>query len=295
MTRCDVCGKEVLNVSWSSLQRWEACSMKAKLYSKHRNSTADVRNFFHGNVTDSAMKKWLLSDEQTPGAMAAMIEVTEKEEEQAVKDKEDGVIKWRHKGDKKELIVFCKELVERLEPILNELVLPYEYQPAMRFNVPLTIPYLDGTPTEIQLIGEIDVLTRHDDGIFSIWDLKATKDNSYWRKTWPQLVFYDIAVAAMFGSHGRETGLLQPMCDERVLKFDITDQHRTELLTRIVKMAHSKWRHEYEPTKDRSKCYKCVTIHACPQWKPTGDLVSRKLSLANMAKLAQESSLGWPH
>src|SRR5436190_427259 len=113
MDICEKCGKELLNISWSSLQRWLNCPTQAKLYSKNRNPTRDIRNYFHGNVTDSAMRKWLKDPIQRPGAMAEMIEAVAIEEEIKVKERDDGVIKWRNKNDRKELLIFCKELVER--------------------------------------------------------------------------------------------------------------------------------------------------------------------------------------
>jgi hypothetical protein len=290
MDKCEKCGKTLLALSWSRLLVFEQCKAKSKLSRKHKNPTMDIRNFFGGTIADRAMRAWLLEDDPRPGFMAERIEeILVREEKKAIEDG-DGVVRWKNKSDKGNTIAFCIELVNRLEPILYDKVIPYEYQPAHRFNYPVTIPHLDGTPTDILLVGEIDVLCRNDQGKFSLWDLKATKNDAYWKKTWGQLVFYDIAIQAGFDDYCENTGLIQPMCKERVLEFDITEDHRLDLMSRVIAMAHAYWRDDFAPKKTSEGCATCSVKHACPKWTPVGDVFARRTSVEEMSRIVKEIS-----
>lgn len=257
---------EPLRLSWSSLRVHDECHQKAKLIrSGKKNPAADIRGYFHGTVVDRVMRQWL--EDPKPGLMPAMVEEFVDRCEKDAIESEDGVVRWKHTNDKKQMTAWCVRLVKKLEPILEELVVPFEYEPALRFAVPYEIPYLDGTPTQVILSGEIDLLTRND-GAWGLWDLKATEDNGYWRKTVAQLTFYDICVEAMFGSSPSEAGLIQPMCDEQVLRVKITEKERAELLARVVRMAQAMWKADESLAPTTKPCFNCAVKHACPRFRP---------------------------
>ena len=257
---------EPLRLSWSALRVHDECHMKSRLVRQGRkNPAADIRGYFHGTVVDRIMRDWL--EDPKPGEMLSMLETYIDKCEQEAKENEDGVVRWKHTNDRQQMTEFCAELLMRLEPILEELVIPFEYEPAKRFAVPYTIPYLDGSPTQIVLSGEIDLLTRND-GKWGLWDLKATKDDGYWRKTVAQLTFYDICIEAMFGNSPTDAGLIQPMCKERVLRVKIGEQERLELLARIVRMAQAMWRKDASLAPDSKVCHNCAVKHACPKFDP---------------------------
>jgi CRISPR/Cas system-associated exonuclease Cas4 (RecB family) len=178
----------------------------------------------------------------------------------------DGYIKWRHDKDRVNVRNFCVELCKRLEPILLEKVVPFDYEPAKRFKIPITLPGLDNEKLPVFLTGEFDLLVRDDNQKFHVWDLKATADNSYWKKTLGQLVFYDLAVFAMMGETPISSGLIQPMCDERILEFTFTDEDRRAMFSRVMAMMRAVWEGDHQPKKDSAGCYSCSVKSACSKY-----------------------------
>ncbi len=258
-----------LRISWSSLRTNTECKQKGHLFRLGKQMPGrNVRPFFHGTVCDRVMREWLTQPEQIPGKMALMIDDFIESCEKEALETGDGVVRWKSPTDKKDMTEFCVELVTQLEPILSELVLPFEYEPAKRFSVPVHVPSLTGEPACVLLVGEMDILTRNTKSQWAIWDLKATKDNSYWRKTLGQMVFYDLSLAAMFDDYATWTGLIQPMCKEPVLGFTFTDDDRRQMWSRIVRFATDIWTHDIEPKKDMIDCNYCPVKHACAKFSP---------------------------
>lgn len=252
-----------LNISWSKLRTSEECYQKAFISSKAKSPAQDIRNFFPGTVCDRVMRDWLAGDRPC-NAMPGMVEEYIQKSLDEAKESGDGVVRWRNKDDRAEVIVFCKELVTKLEPILDEYVTPYNYYSAERFKTPITIPYLDGTPTEINLIGEFDILVHADK--YNVWDLKATADPNYWKKTVGQLVFYDLCVISMFGETTGEVGLIQPMCPEQTMRFSVTKEERRQMISRIITLAEAQWRGENSPKEGTEGCSYCSVNHACSRY-----------------------------
>lgn len=253
-----------LRLSWSRLRVHQECREKGALLAAGRKSpVADVRQFFPGTVADRCLRAWLSEEDPKLGQMAAMVATVADVEEKTAKDGGDGIVKWRGTSDKQKVISWCRDLVTRLEPIIVEHVLSFDYQPAVRFEVPLTVPHLDGTPTEIRLIGEMDLLVRVGEKTHHLWDLKATEDGNYWRKTVGQLVFYEIAHYGMFGFFPGVSGLIQPMCDQQVLMFNITDEQRRQMFVAICDTAADIWRGDLPPKSDNIGCDWCPVHHAC--------------------------------
>lgn len=270
-----------VKISWSRMRDAEECTEKAWLLSQGKKSpVTDVRNFYRGNVVDLCMRTWLDQDDPLPGQMLAMVDAMMDKVASEGQATGDGVVQWKNPSDKEEVRAWCKDLVTRLEPILGRLALPYGYQPAVRFEVPLTIPYLDGSPQRIWLRGEMDLLCQEsmpDGGLdyagprrIHVWDLKGTADDSYWRKVTGQLVFYDIAAFLMLGAWPVRSGLIQPMCQEPVLTFTWTEDQRREMFTRITRIAEGMWRGDHAPKVSNAGCDRCPVRHACPKWAVTG-------------------------
>jgi len=252
-------------VSWSSLQAWEMCKQRGWLLSQRKSSPVkDSRNFFHGTVVDRIMRNWL--DDPQPGVMPKMVDDYMESCEQEALETGDGVVKWKHRTDKADLREFCVTLTKKLEPILYKLVVPFDYEPAKRFKIPMTLPGINNEPTEIFLTGEFDLLVR-ENSHFNVWDLKATADNNYWKKTLGQLVFYDLAVYAMMGESPVRSGLIQPMCDQEVLEFSFTNDDRRAMLARIMTMLRAVWTEDHSPKADSVGCSWCSVRHACEKYK----------------------------
>jgi hypothetical protein len=243
--------------------------MHAKLKTEGKAAAVtDIRVYFPGTVVDRTMRWWLDQPSPEPGQMAARVAEIMGEEEVTAKETKDGIVRWKSPTDKQEVLETCIECVTRLEPILYQVAIPYDYEPALRFRVPMVIPYLDGMPQRIWLVGEIDLLTGKEDPVegrwHEIWDLKMTKDNGYWRKSVGQLLFYDLAVRIMAGHYPMQSGLIQPMCTERKLTFLFTEEERRELLTHVMRYCSAVWSGSQRPNPSPGLCGRCDTRHACP-------------------------------
>lgn len=270
-----------IRLSWSRLRVHGECPAKGQLLADRQKSRfADTRNFLHGNVCDLAMRRFLsLEDPRSElGWMAAQVDALFDEWLEIAESSGDGIVKWRSATDQAEVREFCREAVTRLEDLLVRFVLPFDWHPAWRFAVPVKICY--GTEIrEITLVGETDLLVFDDHGRVFIWDLKATKDKDYWRKTLAQLAFYALAVKlsgdGKLGQWPFRAGLLQPMCDERYLTFDIMaggGQAIREMTGRIERVASDIWAGRLDP-KPHEFCNRCEVRHACPAFTPAGGKV----------------------
>ncbi len=256
-----------LRISWSRLRSHAECPAKGQLIADgHKSRVADVRMYFHGTVVDSCMRQWLSQESPEKGWMLAQVDGILDAEEEKSKASGDGVVRWKNADDKQEMRQFCRDLVVRLEAILTERCLPYEWQPASRFVTEITVPYLDGSPRVIQLSGETDLTIRTPQGI-GVYDLKATRDANYWRKVTGQLLFYEIAMRVMTGSWPVVSALVQPMCEQQVMEFRFTDEDRRVMMTRIAATATDIWKGNTGPKASSEGCQYCPVRHACPKYK----------------------------
>lgn len=277
-----------LRLSWSRVRLHTECPAKGHLIAGgHKSPVSNYRNFFPGTVADRCMRQWLSQDDPQRGWMAGQVARIMEQEEKAAKDNGDGVVKWKHSDDRAEVQAMCEQAVERLEDDLwttLHLWQPpsYDWDPAPRFEVPVTIPHPAGGKEKIYLVGEIDLLVRrpfnegdaydryyassqgYSETVVEVWDLKTTRDNQYWRKTLGQLVFYEIAVWAMTKQWPVRSGLLQPLCNETMPNWQFTMDHRTQMLARIVSVANDIWAGRLDPKPEKGKCGNCEVRHACP-------------------------------
>lgn len=266
-----------LRLSWSRLRLHGECAAKGSLIAAgHKSPVTDVRNFFPGTVTDRCMRQWLSLDQQEMGWMGRHVDEIMSAEEVTAKETGDGVVKWRSAADKAEVRDMCHTAVGVLESSLDALLglswKPPEqrcdWDPAPRFEVPCTIPY-GSTKVRIFLVGEIDLVVIRPDGFtapagLEIWDLKTTRDNSYWRKTLGQLMFYEIAMWCKRKQWATRSGLLQPLCDDPEPNWSFTMDHRTQMLQRIVSVAGDILAGRVDPKPSQSLCGRCEVRHACP-------------------------------
>lgn len=267
-------GPGPIAISWSSLRAHMECRQKAALLRAGKRSPAgNLRSYFHGMVVDGLMRRWLADPHRRPGQMAAAVDAYIDEcAAQAVADG-DGVVRWKHAADRTELHEFCVELAHRLEPLLDRLVLPYPFVNGHTFRQPVVVPYLDGTPTTIVLKGEMDLLVTEAAGRHAVWDLKGTRDDTYWRKVLGQLIFYDLAVLAEHGTATARVGLIQPMCRRPVLEWTLGEAHRRQMWAAILRMAADIWRADDACKPDTDGCAFCEVRHACDRYRPVGNTI----------------------
>lgn len=273
---------EPIRISWSMLRAHEECQQKSFLLRSGKRAKAqNIRNYFHGMVVDNAMRQFLDDPWRSRGDMIASVDRLMEKTEDEARDKGDGIVRWKDAADKAEVREFCLELVTKLEPILEELVIPYTFTCGYRFSS--LVRFNQDT---IKLNGEMDLLVANDG--WRVWDLKGTRDDQYYRKVFGQLVFYDLAVSCLYdGAKTVEVGLIQPMCKEPVMRFRITDDDRRQMWARILRMAADIKFERNRCKESTDGCQWCEVKHACPRFT---DLVGPATSsLATALRAAKET------
>ena len=251
-----------LKISWSRLRTHEECPAKGDLKARgFKSPLMNTRLFFHGNVTDQLMRRWLSQENPELGWMAAQVDAVFADME----EHPEGVLKWKHPGDRAETLEFCRELVTRLEVILVRYVLPFDWTPAWRFEVPVRVPY----GREVRQILLVAAYADRDGGV-AVLDLKATANDHYYQKVLGQLAFYALAVkiskAPRLGRWPARSGLIQPMCEQRLLPVDVMAgdmQAVREMAGRIERVARDIWEGRLEP-KPGEFCGSCEVRNGCP-------------------------------
>ena len=272
----DVCeGPSKLRISWTSLQTHETCRQRAHLMQGKRKTPAqNIRPFFHGIVADKCMRCWLESPNPVSGEMVLAVEDTVEQCLLKARERGSGVVQWKSRTDRAEMIEWIKILLTRLEPYLQRNVIPYPYWPEYKFKVPLRIPDLAGNRSEIDLVGGMDIRVREallPDPVWVGYDLKATVSPDYLRKTLGQSIFYSLAHFASEGAPFHRFAFLQPMVEDNPFpEVVITQADLSSMLSRIVKMAHDMWRNDTTPKKLDSGCAWCPVKGSCVRFKPGG-------------------------
>jgi hypothetical protein len=295
----------LFTISWSGLRRYEECrQMHLRTIEGKTSGAANGRIFLPGTVADRVMREWLSVSDPEPGQMhdmvPAMLERYANPKTEA--DRKDArVIKWR--GDKNEdrqrVLDFVIDVVDRLEPILMEHVIPHDYHPELKFEQIIGIPYLDGRPVGVKLIGGIDIAVRLrepqyglEPGDFVLWDLKATQNDEYIAKVVGQGIFYDIAFGHWWGdvTQPKRFGFVAPALKEPVQWLTIDDQDRRAMLERVVRFAHGMWQGRWEPKASDEGCSMCEVRHVCDKFQvhmSSDDVGKHRASFAATAKARQ--------
>lgn len=266
-------GPKRLKVSWTKLQARELCNQRGWLQEQKKKAPMqNVRPFFHGTVADRVMRKWLDSDDPRPGEMVTWVEDMVEEQLKEARSTGDGVVRWKHRTDREEMVEWVKVLLGRLEPFLLRDVIPYEYQAEYRFRVPVKIPDLQGNMSVIDLVGGMDILVREDPtppGVWAAYDLKATENPSYVNKTLGQGIFYSLAHLAQTDTQFRTFAFVQPMVTNNPVAYvDITAADMSVMLQRVIQVAHAIWSDDHTPRKDTEHCGWCPVKHACTKFQP---------------------------
>lgn len=214
------------------------------------------------------MRHWLDSDNPESGQMVSWVDEFIDKCLKEARDTGDGVVRWKDRSDRAEMSEWVKVLVARLEPFLQRDVLPYEYEAEFKFRVPFRIPDLNNNLSEIDLTGGMDILVREnpDPPVWVAYDLKATENPDYLRKTLGQGIFYSLAHLARVGTPLRTFAFIQPMVEDNPVAYtNITQADLATMMSRITKMAHDMWQGNFAPKSDSSGCAWCAVRHACPK------------------------------
>lgn len=265
-------------LSWSALRQHEHCRQQRLLIQTGgRAPSTNIRSYFHGTVADRCMRKWLETSPEPGegrGVMASYVDDMIEHEVAEARRTGDGIVLWKNDQDKANMAAWCRQLLTNLEPILDLYVLPFDYAPEYRFKAGMFFPGLDGTPWPVQLWGGMDILVRNPKIIdengkpqYAVFDLKATENESYWRQTIGQLVFYDLAVLAQFNAYTSFRALIQPMCKNQVVPLNIQEQNRDELAARLERMAQFMWKRDWALKEGTEGCSYCEVRGRCPRFK----------------------------
>ena len=257
-------------VSWSGLKRWEACPQHhLRVIQKKVEKQNMGRIFLPGTVCDLTQRRWLESDNPQPGEMREMVHDVMKQ----VLEEGESRVNWRGdpREDAKNVLEFCRDTVTRLEPWLMDNVLPFDYQPEVKFKAHLQVPYIcDGALGPVSMRGGIDIVVRDDQGKFRLYDLKVTKAEAYIRSTLAQLTFYDLAWGIIQGDfyHGVEWGFITPALENTpIIPITVDREDRSIMLARVVKYAQGFWRDEWTPKADDEGCQWCEANKVCDKFK----------------------------
>lgn len=257
-------------ISWSGLKRWENCpQLQLRTIRGETEKSEKGRIFLPGTITDLVQRRWLDSDNPQPGEMVQMVE----EIFSQVVEEGEHVIRWRGNPikDKQDVQDYCRETVQSLEPWLITNVLPYDYQPEVRFRAFMKVPYIcDDQFGLVKMIGGIDIVVRGDDGKFRLYDLKTTKDPGYIRSTLAQLIFYDLAWGIIQEDfyHAAEWGFITPaLATEKYIPITVDREDRQAMLSRIVKYAQGVWSDSWDPKSGDEGCSWCEAKAMCDKFK----------------------------
>lgn len=280
ISTCRTCKVETIWLSWSRLRTHEECRQKGYLSRNDNREVTNVRNFLGGNLVDRVVRDWLLDDPiNNLDAMPEMIPEYIKSVEKEATKKDGAFIKWHSTEDRDNVIKDGIEAVRRIQPDLEELVLPYEFQADYAFKTPVKVDVRGHGEVELMLNGFMDILVKRAPQEFSILDVKMTKNESYWKKTVGQLIFYDTSLILSEGVYGMHHALLQPMCKEQVKTFDVRNEDRMKMFQSISSYAADVLNENFAPTKETSICGNCDFKNACVLFKPQIVNGKRKITL----------------
>ena len=269
----------MIRISWSGLRVHEEC--KQKSFQARAKKTAlldDKRNFLPGTITDLVVRRWLTDDPlNNLGVMPDMVEAAIDLAKSELVEKGEGVVRWRDPGDRKAVLEECQEAVSKIEPHLLKYVVPFRFKVDYHFKAPVhLINPVTKQEDSVVLNGYMDILVLDEQDRWWIWDVKHTRDESYWRKTVGQLGFYDLAIELISGRPSKQTGLMQPLCDQPVMPYTPTAASRAQLMQRIVGMANDIWLGDKTPRATSGSCNWCEVKHACEKYTDTVDEWNRK-------------------
>lgn len=263
-------GKPCIQISWSGLKRWENCPQRhLRNVRRETKKQQNGRVFLAGNVVDHAEQQWL-NEGGVPGRLTELVHLWMDRMCDPADDASEYVIKWQGSpaADRQKVLEKCLLAAERLEPILTEHVLPFDYEAEKKFKVWVGIPDPWGNRVGIQLTGGIDIVVKDHDGNFRLYDLKTTQDPGYIRATAAQAIFYDIAWGSWWGdrTQPRDFGFIVPLLSEKLISVKINDDHRRVMMQRIIKAAHGMIRDEWTPKADNTGCSWCEAKDWCPKF-----------------------------
>jgi hypothetical protein len=265
---------KLLTVSWSRLKAYESCRQQVlrRKEKKSNFSPSQARVFLPGTIADRCTRWFLELEDPQPGQILEKLD--EMFEKYAFHD-EQYVIKWKGDplADQKKVKENVRTILLNLEPMLWDFVLPHGYQAEVKFREKVAIPDADGNLRFVELIGGMDILVAtlnglkqtDDDSEYSVYDLKATFDDSYVRgEILAQLIFYALVVKVMFGKYPKNVAFLTPGCKQKYVPLQVTPDDVRIMMSRVVSYCQGVWAEQWQPKDEPDgDCSWCDVKHAC--------------------------------
>lgn len=176
-------------------------------------------------------------------------------------------IKWKTPQDKQEVVDLVRQVLARLEVKLRADVLPYRYEPELRFTSSVGVPAPNGETIFVEMYGAIDIAVLYPDDTVGVFDLKVSKDSSYIRSCVDQLVFYDLCLRNWLGVKPVKHGFYAPLLTDPYVGLDVTDEDRARVVSDVTTFAHTVWGNTWALTENRNHCFNCEVKHACPRFR----------------------------
>lgn len=291
----DETGNKLLWVSWSRVLEFSKCEQKAKLHYEGKKSTLkEGRPFVAGICADRAMRRWL--EQTTPHEDGQMAQYVVDTWDKFTRHSDEYVVTWSKKdpvADETNARDLAIEAVTALEPFLRARVLPFEFEPEWRFQVPLQLPWGEGYRTII-LNGGADIIVRNPDtDEWFIYDLKCTRNEHYVEGPMVgQLTFYQIVANMLLGAEYDKTttAFLTPACKTQYHSLDISVQDRQHMMSRIVRYSQAMWT-DAEATCNTEFCWQCDVKQHCPLFSTVTNVDGNRktVSLAETAKMRKSA------
>lgn len=280
-------------ISWSGLKRWENCPQHQLRVIQHKTDKSNKgRIFLPGTLADLVQRRWLDQDKPEPGQMPDMVEQVFYE----LVDKAESKIEWRGNPatDKAAVQTQVRKAVKKLEPWLLRHVVPFDYQPEVKFKAHMQVPYIcgDNARAPVTMIGGIDILVRDDNGKFHLYDLKMTENPAYIKSTLAQLIFYDIAWGVISGRFDltEKWEFICPLLDEFSIPITVDLEDRQMMMSRIVKYAQGVWTDNWKPKADDEGCGWCEAKRVCEKFKAPATVDENGKMLVSFAAAAAQRS-----
>jgi PD-(D/E)XK nuclease superfamily len=274
-----------LTMSWTRLSTYEECHQRVlrQMQGRQQGKT-NGRVFLPGTLADRAMRMYLElpESEQRPGGMQEFVEPLMEEH---TGPEAEYTIQWKGDPteDRRSVIATVREGLEKLEPLLHKYVLPFEYQPELRFRTTIGIPYLDGRTMAVDLIGGMDILVRDNEGNFRIIDLKMSRNEAYVLR----------ALLGLPADQPKYLSFFTPLTPQIFHDVVATQEDYTIMVSRITAACHGMWRKEWQPTSE-NVCHFCDVKNACDRWATPNVIDAQgkaRVSFAQAAAMRRQSGV----
>lgn len=243
--------KDPISISYTGWKRYKECAQKHYLVmTGHRPPVVNERNFLNGQVIHKVLERWFENNED-PGWIAD--NAPSVWDEYVAKK----YILFKSDTDRSDLLTKCQEWATSLVQMIEQLGLNKS-----RCQSELALErYITVADHKVRLHGYLDVLALMADGQAAVLDLKCSSSKSVMDPY--QLVFYSLLLEDDQTGTNRYGAFILPAFSD-VVSHLITEEHRSYLMSDVIRMAKDIIAGKFEPSPETANCFWCEVKHACP-------------------------------